>query len=904
MNQPLPTKRIGYIVVACLCFFLKSNFSYSQNSSDVVVDIIAEPISFSELVTSIESKHDLKFYFQSEWLKSFSIQTNEKKTLAELLPSALKANGLNAIFRDHYVIVVPDESYTDFLEEIRSLNSEDALIEVGERTPFSDNKVAKVTGKLVDGKNGEALFGATIYFEEAGIGTTTAAGGVFSIELEPGIYSFIADNVGYEPTKRKAIINGDGEMSIDLFESSVELQEVYVTAQREDANVSANNIGVSTLDVKTIKKIPAFLGEADIIKTLLYLPGVSTVGEGNSGFNVRGGKTDQNLFLFDNTPVFNSSHLFGFFTNINPDAVKDVTLYKGSVPAKYGGRISSVLDITSKEPSTDRLKVRGGVGALSSKVTAEVPIVKNKSAILLGGRVAYVNWLLNSFNDLDIKNSEANFYDVNGNWTSYLGTKDRLTVSGYLSSDRFKFAADTAYSWQTRNIGVEWNHFFNDKLSVEVSAISGTYDFDIEGLVQSREYVFNSGISQQSLLSEVTFNPSLSHSLSFGGSFSTYDVGRGEWELPTNSILITEDIDSEQNREVALYLSDEWTVSDQISISVGVRYVNFQNLGNSTVFEYTEGQPRNSLTLIDSTSFGDGDEVINYGGLEPRIGLKYSLGIASSIKASYNRHQQFIHTLTNTTGITPIDIWKSSDFYLPQEISDQFSIGYFKNFKQNAYETSVEIYYRDIDNVIDFKNGASILLNKNVEQDILIGTGRAYGVEFYAKKNVGKLTGWWSYTYSRTEKRIQSQFEEETINDGNFFPAEYDKPHNLAVVGSYQFNKRWSANFNFTFSSGRPFTAPQLEFPIQGGIVTYFFERNNARIPDYHRFDLGLTLDGSHRKDALLSGSWTLSIYNLYGRQNAYSVFVGDRKTSSPNTFKLSVLGTIFPSISYNFFLR
>lgn len=887
-------------VCACLLGFYNT---FGQNTAPLVLnntDYNDSPLA--AFIDDIERETNIRFYYKEEEIESIKISGNyHNKTVEDALKEALESHNISFTFRNNSVIIYKKKNQSISTTVYDRLD--DNIITVGSDTPSSpiDEKVT-VSGFVKDGKNGEELYGATIIIDELNDGVSTNKYGYYTIELEPGIYALNFNYIGFESSRVPVLVKGQGVLDIELFESSLQLKEVKIREETADHNVSSTSIGTTKLDIKTIEKMPAFLGEVDLVKSLLLLPGVTTVGEGAAGFNVRGGGTDQNLFLFDNVPVFNASHLFGFFSNFNSDVVKNVTLYKGGIPAKFGNRASSVLNVTSKDANDEKLGLSGGLGLVSSRLTAELPIVKGKSSLLLGGRSSYSDWILNKVNDLDIRNSSANFYDANAKWTTNIGKNDRISISGYLSQDRFKFAADPLYNWQTQNLAAKWNHLFSNKLSTEVSATYGDYSYNVEGETAPETYELNSGIINKALNFDIAYLPNNSHKVNFGGIYGQYTFKPGVRKVSdSQSIIVPIELENEYSRELALYIQDDHSLTNQLSLLAGIRYSMYDNIGPGEVLNYANGIPKNNTSIIDTTFHSDNEVIKSYNGFEPRLSLKYSLTSSSSIKLSYNRMRQYIHTISNTVAINPIDIWKSSDPYIAPQIADQISAGYFRNFNDNNIETSVEVYFKRLDNIIDYKNGAVLLLNETLEQELLSGLGRAYGAEFYIKKKSGRLTGWASYTYSKTERKIKGASEEESINLGEYYPADYDKPHNLSLVANYQITRRWRFGANFTYSSGRPVTVPQQKFTINGTQLAYYSERNAGRIPDYHRLDFSVTLEGGHKKKKILDGSWTISLYNVYGRRNAYSVFFKDEAGVPPRAYKLSVLGTIFPSLSYHF---
>ena len=891
------------IIIVILLAFISLNDVFSQNIEAKKVTGITSNTPATDFFKNLETEYGVKIFYKPEWFEGTTVDNDVNgKTIEVVLNEIKQKNTLEIEYRDTYIIFYKSKHFIlEKYEEIEG-SSENNLIVIGNASKNIAVEEAILSGKVIDGSTDEDIYGAQIYVKELETGAITSKYGDYSISMKPGLYHLSVSYLGFVESYYTILIKSSGVLNIDLVESFTKLEEVVVSDSRTDENVSGNNMGKTKLDISTIKKMPAFLGEVDIVKSLLLLPGVTSVGEGSAGFNVRGGATDQNLFLFDQVPIFNSAHLFGFFSNFNSDAVESVTLYKGGVPARYGGRASSVLDVTSKEGNTEKIKFQGGVGIISSRLLAEIPILKGKSSLVIGGRASYSDWILRKVRDINIKKSSAQFYDANLKWHYNIGDSDKISLSAYISNDKFKFAADTAYRWQTKNASLTWTHLFNKKFVGSLTGIYSDYNYSVEGLTNPFMFELKSRINYMAAKTDFSYAIGNSHSLDFGIIAGTYQFTPGDLSVAkTSSVVVPIKLENEQSLEAAVYIEDEFVISHKITMTGGLRYSLYRNMGSGNVLTYQDGQTKSQATIIDTLSFSNGDVIQEYAGLEPRFSLKYGINPTSSIKLSYNRLRQYIHTISNTTAVSPIDIWKSSDKYIAPQIADQYSIGYFRNFKENAIETSVEIFYKDLSNIIDYKNGAQIVLRENIEQELLSGSGRAYGAEVFLKKKNGRLTGWLSYTYSKSERLVKGTLEEETINKGNYYPASYDKPHVLSVVANHQITKRWSMGFNFTYSTGRPATVPIAKFIINGTEIAYFSDRNQFRIPDYHRLDFSVSLAGSHKRKKILDGDWTFSIYNVYGRKNAYSVFFTNKVGSPPGAYKLSVLGTIFPSLTYNF---
>lgn len=895
-------KLTPYLKLLIVLTFLSADL-FAQTSQRLMSDKNYQDVSMADFIGEIQNDFGVRFIYKEDWVKDMRVSGSfSGKTLSQALTSIFTENNLSIVFRGQNIVVYQKRSevLSRLIEAEKSIDENTIIIGEELENP-SDDQTVILSGFIKDGKNGDDLYGASVGIAELGVGTVSNKYGYYTLDVPPGLYNLTVKFVGFEESKYKILVKNTGKFNVELFESSLLLEEVEVSEEGPQYNVNSTSISTTKLNIRAIKKLPAFLGEVDVVKSLLMLPGVTTVGEGASGFNVRGGGTDQNLFLFDDAPVFNPSHLFGFFSNFNPDIVQEVTLYKGGIPAKYGDRISSVLDVQSKDGNIDKFGLKGGIGIVSSRLAMETPIAKGKSSLILGGRTSYSDWLLHRVKDIEIKQSSAQFYDANIKWNTELGKNDKISVSGYISDDTFKFAQDTSYNWTTKNLTAKWRHLFKKKLFVELIGAYADYSYQVDGLKPSFTFNLASGINYRSIGAKFTYIPLPNHEISYGASMDRYKFRPGDLTVDASSTVVPKLIDEEQSNEISAYVQDEYKINNRLTIVAGMRFSKFDNVGSGNVVIYETGLPRNSSTVLDTAAFGKNQTIASYSGFEPRFSAKYSLTNTSSIKFSYNRLRQYIHTISNTTAVTPIDIWKSSDAYIEPQIGDQVALGYFRNFNDNNLETSVEVYYKKLDNIIDYKNGAEIVLNENIEQVLLSGIGRAYGVEFFIKKKDGRLTGWTSYTFSRTERKVDGLFPEEDINKGRYYPADYDQPHNLSVVANYQITKRWRMGFNFTFRTGRPTTAPEAKFTINGTELAFFSERNQHRIPDYHRLDFSVTLEGGHKRKKILDGNWTFSLYNVYGRRNAYSVFFQDPPGAPPGAYKLSVLGAIFPSLSYNF---
>ena len=701
-------------------------------------------------------------------------------------------------------------------------------------------------------------------------------------------------------TKRQLILYSNGKLTIEIKDDVQTLKRVIVVAEK-NSNVRRLQMGIERISIKTIKQLPALLGEPDVLRVILTLPGVTSVGEASAGFNVRGGSTDQNLVLFNDATIYNPSHLFGFFSAFNADVIKNADLFKSSIPEKYGGRLSSVLDVTTRDGNNKKWTGNTGIGLLTTKFMVEGPLVIDKTSILIGGRTTYSNWLLARLPGSDYSNSRAFFYDLNLQITHTINAKNSLYFTFYSSSDKFRLNDDTTYRYSNQNLVLKWKHVFNNKLYSTLSGGKDRYAYSVAGNKETiRSYQLEFGIDQFNIKGDFIYNPNNKHQLNFGVSNIYYKLQPGSLQPNgPQSLVIPEKVAPEQAIETAFYLGDRISLTDRLSINAGIRYVLYNYLGPRQTYSYFKGLSRDLATIEDSAYYKAGKIIKTYQGPEYRISLRYSLSDQASVKIGYNTLRQYIHLLSNTTAISPTDIWKLSDSQIKPQSGDQLSLGFYQNFKSNTIETSVELYYKRLKNYLDYKSGASIVLNQNIERDVINTRGRAFGAEFLIRKSTGKLNGWISYTYARIKLQMDDPIAGQVINNGNYYPANFDKPHSLNVIGNYRFTHRYSISLSTQYSTGRPITLPIAEFNLAGSRRLFYSERNQYRVPDYFRMDFSVNLDGNHKLKQRTHGSWTFGLYNLTARKNVYSIYFVE-ENGTIKGYKLSVIGTAIPYITYN----
>ncbi len=779
---------------------------------------------------------------------------------------------------------------------------------LGTSTGLAQEKVT-LSGYLFDTSNGETLIGATVYIPDLEAGAVTNVYGFYSITLTPGTYQIEYRYIGYQSVTRNLDLSTSQRVDIELDSESKLLQEIVITDEIVDLNVTGVQMGTNSMTMQTIASIPPFLGEVDVLKSIQFLPGVSTVGEGASGFNVRGGGVGQNLVLLDEAPVYNSSHMLGFFSVFNPDAVKDIQLIKGGIPAKYGGRIASILDIRMKEGNSKELNVSGGIGSIFSRVAIEGPLAKDKASFIVAARRSYADAVAKVFTNALDDGAALNFYDLTLKTNYNINKRNRIYLSGYFGRDKFKFDEAQGFNWGNSTATLRWNHIFNQRLFSNFTAFFSDYDYELAfGDDELDKFDWNSRIRTFNFKPEFTYFINPGNELSFGGEFINYDFEPANAVGVSNGEVSDVSVARKNGLEWAVYLSNDQKLGSNWRMQYGLRYSNFALVGPGPYYEFDNPEPGQRRNVINTFQADKGETIEQYGNLEPRASLRYQISPAASLKASYNRTVQYIHLVSNTTASNPLDIWTPSTNNIEPQKADQWSIGYFKNYgAQVNFETSVELYYRQARNQIDYIDGADLLINEYIEGDLLSGDGRAYGLELYVKKNTGLINGWISYTLARTELKVNG------INNYQWYPTRYDQTHNLKAAVFYDPESRWKLSANFTMLSGTPSTFPTSRLEVQGYLLpyNYYNSRNNVRIPLFHRLDLSATLTGRKTRKGRARKNedyWIFSIYNVYGRRNPFSIYFSqtdDRPMPGvpieSQATQVSIIGSIVPAISYNF---
>ena len=924
--------KLSLRLILILCFL--PLFVFAQKSNiDIIKDynikVNYDSTTFLSFINNFEKEYSVKFYFKRTWLDKVVVKQKHTPTnLSQVLFDSFKGtdldyliDGSNIIITNHYKIntTLPvnffnvennvvrrssdsiDLKYTFFNEEkTKETNLNDKIVYIGNSANRSTGNKVVLSGIVRNEENGEPIVGAQVYIKKQDRGTVTDTYGHYVITLPRGSNEILFKYFGKKETVIPIMAYKDGNLNVNMKENLVQLKEVVVTGNLEN-KVTNLNMGMQRLNIEEIKLLPSMMGEVDIIKSALLLPGVQTVGEGASGFNVRGGNVDQNLILFDDAPIFNSSHLFGFFSIFNPETVKDFELYKCGIPARYGGRVSSVFDITARQGNLKKFSVSGGVSPVTAKLTVEGPIIKDKLSFIVGVRSTYSDWVLEKL-PAKYQKSKADFYDVSTKIAYDIDKNNFLSFTAYKSKDYFKLNSDTAYNYNSQCARLLYKHTFTPKLYGKLSAVYSNYLYNIssdEDPTTSFNLKYN--ISYKSVKTDFFYSPNSRHTFNFGSELIKYDLTPGDYTpLSSASDIIAVNLSKQHGIESGLFINDEFEVNSKLTISAGLRYALFFALGPSKVYKYNPDLSRSVNSRIDSTLYSTNDIVKTYGGPEVRLSARYKIGSDNSVKISYSRIHQFLHMLSNTTAVSPTDVWTISDVNIKPLIGDQVAIGYYQNLLSNTVEASAEIYYKGTKNNLDYKDGTELLLNRNLDVDLLSGVGRAYGIEFLIKKKSGIVNGWISYTYSRSELKVDGKFDDEKINNGKFYPSDYDKPHDLNVVANYKFTRRITLTNTFTYSTGRPITYPVARYDYRGVEVMYYSNRNEYRIPDYMRWDFSLNIDGSLKTQKIGHGSWSFGVYNVLGRENAYSVYF---KTSSQGIkgYKMSIFAQPIVNVTYNF---
>ncbi len=911
-------------LVFFLLIFVK--FAYAQQTAKTL-SVNFNKATIEQFVAELELKSGYHFYYNPAQFDSLKVTLEAANVpLKTILNQSFRNTNFHYAIIDQQVFLTkgreiqttlaagffkektrdtPHETtvMTDFTDDkekkVPEATTENKLYEIGTKTNEIKPGMATLAGYVKDIKSGEAVIGASIRVVDSKTGIATDQFGYYSITLPRGRLTLSIRGLGMRDARRQIMLYSNGKLNIEMQEQITSLKEVKISAEKV-ANVRSGELGVNRLDIKTIKQVPAVFGEADVLRVILTLPGVQSVGEATTGFNVRGGAADQNLILLNDATIYNPAHFFGFFSAFNPDIVKDVQLYKSSIPEKYGGRLSSVLDVTDREGNKKNFTGSAGIGLLTSRLNIEGPIIKDKTSFIFGGRTTYSDWLLKLLPE-DYKHSEASFYDLNLDISHQINDRNNLYITSYLSNDKFKLNSDTAYAYSNSNINIKWKHNFNNKFYSVFTAGNDHYQYNTSSSQNPvNAYKLGFDINQSNVKADFTYYANPKNTIDFGLSSILYKLNPGNFEPNGSKSLVTPNVvPAERALESALYLGDKYDITPDLLVSFGLRYSLYNYLGPQTVNYYAPNLPRESVNLIDSTTYKKNQVINTYHGPEIRISARYNLADNLSVKAGYNTLRQYIHLLSNTTAISPTDVWKLSDPNIKPQYGDQVSLGLYHNAKANTIELSAEVYYKRLKDYLDYKSGATLVLNHHVETDVINTEGKAYGAEFLIRKTAGKLNGWMSYTYSRTFLKQDDPNAGDLINKGNYYPANFDKPHDFNFTGNYRLSHRFSVSLNATYSTGRPITLPIAKYQYAGAERVYYSDRNQYRIPDYFRSDFSMNIEGNHKVHQRTHNSFTIGVYNLTGRQNAYSTYF-TAQGGAINGYQLSIFARPIPFINYN----
>jgi len=907
---------------------------FSAFSTYAQEGVPGDSVLVEELINTIESESDYQFQYRQEWLKDqyVSLPDVSREDMDTFL-SAIFSNTAFSFWIDDVTVIlvkdspiiktpkilnaikeVEDDANLDkgyvFAREYQQSDTRDPeqrQYEIGSRNLYENGKTVTIAGYVTEEGGNTAVEDAFVFVQDPFLSTSTGADGFFTLKLPAGKHTLQFQSLNMKNTFREVLLLSDGRFDVEMEVDVIALNAVTVDAGRE-VNVKSAEMGITRIDIENIKVVPALLGERDIVKVATTNAGIQFLGEGAAGINIRGGKADQNLFLIDGAPIYNTNHFFGFFTVFNPETVAGLDVYKSAIPADFGGRLSSVFDIKAKVPDKEKISGSGGIGPVTSTLMFEGPIFENGPSLLIGGRANYSDFVLDQLGNSSLRNNDASFFDITAKLHHEVGKKDEFSLLAYYSRDKFLLSSDTLlsfseFSYNNLVLSGTWHHHFNDRLKLESIISTSQYGYDIsfdELASQAFDVVFDLKENSFSTKLDGYVNDQLSYKT--GITLKHFQIAPGEKTPSTDASLVSPDlIAEEQALETALFGLAQYSPRDNITISGGLRYNIFNALGPGREFVYHEFQPRSVSSIVDTLQFGSNEVIKTYHGPEFRLSGRYSLSETASVKASYNRTRQNIHLLLNAASIAPNDTWRLSNTHIRPQVADQFSIGYYRNFYgKQTIETSAELYYKDIQDLVDFKVGTDLQFNQTIETGLLQGDGRTYGLELSIKKKGGWVNGWINYTFSRSLIRLQGDFPEETINGGVFFPTGYDKPHYINSVTNYKFTRRLTFTLGIVYATGVPVTYPLGKWTFKGVENLFYADRNSFRVSDYFRTDLGINIEGSHKVEKLAHSSWTFSIYNVLGRDNVYSVFF-NVENGEVAAYELTVFRNPIPTITYNF---
>ncbi|WNB17212.1 TonB-dependent receptor [Marivirga arenosa] len=865
--------RTIFLSIVLLSFI--SNQLKSQNllTDRVTIDQSYDSISFNQLANLIERKSSFKLKYKEAWIENKFLSINQGEyTIEELMDNCLSQLELRyLLYEPNFIVLLksPPQNFTYQQEKTGNKNTSPLVL--GQVELGLDS--AKLTGYINSAEDSKPISGALIT-SNTGIQEVTSSNGYYELKLPVGYNRVSFKALGISDLDVELVLNSSSKLDINLFRDFLQLEEVSVSATRPDENISDNTAGSERMTLEEIEKIPPFLGEADVIKSLSSLPGVGNSGETSAGFNVRGSSGSENLILIDNGILYNGGHLFGLYGSVNSDAISSVELFKGIMPAEYGGRTSSILKMELRDGrNAENLNGYGGVGIIASRLSINTPIIKDKSSLSSSIRAAYPNIITSFLEARDLNTSSSAFGDFNLSYKHNISDKSFIKASAYKSLDRFNLRDEVILNYDNNLLSLNYGNNITNNLFLDFHYSYSRYNYSFGENDINESYNLDAYVQNHKFLTSIETTIFDIHDIKAGVEAIEYNVNSGAIKEVVGNAENTFSYPNQEAYSVSTFITDRFSPVKKIDVLIGLRSSYYSK-------EVSENQV----------------------GLDPRFSINYKINRKNSVKFGYNRSRQFIHLLSNTASITPFDLWRLSNDNINPSVANQISLGYFKNFNSNNIETSVEGFYKESDNFLDFRNGANLLGTDNIDEEVIQGEARAYGIEFYAKRKVGKLTGWLSYTWLRSFERILGENSSETINNGEFFPTFYDQPHNVNSLINIVFSRRFDMSLNFVYSSGRPITFPNSFYEFNGAIVANYPERNNSRIPDYHRLDISFNLGTTLRKYKMIEANWSLIIYNVYGRRNPYSVFFRTNQSMSTiDAFRLSVIGVPIPALSYNF---
>lgn len=916
--------------IFCSLFLLIGLVAHAQDEPQKI-SLSFENSELSDVISEIEEKTNYKFYYVEGWINEVKVTgTYENKPVPVILNDIFGETLINFFIMDPDKVILAKNSviYTELppaffkdTSEIREESKEEIAeninpvfhtpkintdageietISIGKQNTSISSGKFLISGVVKNAETGDPIPNLAIVIKDSEKGTVTDEKGYFEIRLSGGTQILQTKSMGFEDVQKRLIIYNDGHVNLNLRTDYEQLGEVFLESNA-DENVERAVTGIEQIDVERIKYIPLILGERDILKVATTLPGISSAGEGASGYHVRGGRADQNLILLDDAVVYNPFHFFGIFSALNPFTTGKVNIYKGSMPAKYGGRLSSVFDLRTKDANTTELSGEASIGPVTGNLLLEIPVIEEKSGVLIGARGTYSDWLLNMLDEESLKNKRATFYDVITKYNHKFTNNTKVQATGYFSRDIFSITADSLLSYNNLLFSTKLDHRFNNKHKGSLILANSNYKFNVD--YQSPfNNDFNSGyqINQSKFQVDMEYKFNNAHTFNYGFSSKLYIIHPGSIE-PTGAESLIEplEIPREKGLESAVYFADNFEVNEKLLLNLGLRYSHYMALGSSIGRIYDPNAPKTSASVTDTVSFGNNEVIKSYGGMAFRASARYLLTSDLSVKAGYNNAYQYLHALSSNTTASPTDTYKLSGLHVKPQKAQQFSLGLYQNLNDNMYELSLETYYKTSENLLDYKVGAQLFLNENLETEVIQGVGKSYGVELLLKKTYGKLNGWLGYSYSRSLVKLDGEFPQEIINNGEYFPSNFDKPHDLSVVANYKLTQRFSFSANFVYQTGRPVTYPIATYHFQNSEYVLYSDRNQYRIPDYYRLDLSFNVEGNHKKEKIGHSFWNISVYNVLGRNNPYSVFFvtddGEVKAYQSSIFSIPV-----PTITYN----